>query len=168
MSVKLFVGGLSFSTTSEGLRTAFARFGQVASAMVMTDRATGRSRGFGFVEMMTTEEAERAIGGMNGAVLDGRTIRVDRATPRGTPAPRRPAGPSPSGAAPAPRRPAGFGPPGGGPPAWPDTRSRGGGGRGGKRREGEGERRGPSRGRPTRERRAGDKGRRGDEMGYRW
>ena len=61
MSVKLFVGGLSFSTSTEGLRAAFARFGAVDSAAVMTDRETGRSRGFGFVEMATTEEAERAM-----------------------------------------------------------------------------------------------------------
>src|SRR5207245_825352 len=56
MSVKLFVGGLSFSTSSEGLRGAFARFGEVMSAAVMTDRETGRSRGFGFVEMATRSE----------------------------------------------------------------------------------------------------------------
>src|SRR5581483_1504974 len=70
MSVKLFVGGLAFSTTSEGLRAAFARFGTGGSATVMTDRATGRSRGFGFVEMTTPEEADRAISGMNGTMLD--------------------------------------------------------------------------------------------------
>ena len=84
MPVKLFVGGLSFSTSNDGLRTAFARYGMVESAVVMMDRETGRSRGFGFVEMATSEEADRAISGMNGAALDGRTIRVDKATPRGT------------------------------------------------------------------------------------
>src|SRR5947208_125866 len=83
MSVKLFVGGLSFSTSSEGLRGAFARFGEVMSAAVMTDRETGRSRGFGFVEMATTEEAEKALSSLNGTSLDGRMIRVDKATPRG-------------------------------------------------------------------------------------
>ncbi|HXU88767.1 MAG TPA: RNA-binding protein, partial [Methylomirabilota bacterium] len=94
MSVKLFVGGLSFSTSTEGLRAAFARFGAVDSAAVMTDRETGRSRGFGFVEMATTEEAERAISSLNGSQLDGRMIRVDKATPRGAggPRPPRPAG----------------------------------------------------------------------------
>src|ERR671935_82300 len=94
MSVKLFVGGLSFSTSSEGLRGAFARFGEVMSAAVMTDRETGRSRGFGFVEMATTEEAEKAISSLNGTSLDGRMIRVDKATPRGAggPRPPRPAG----------------------------------------------------------------------------
>jgi cold-inducible RNA-binding protein len=95
MSVKLFVGGLSFSTSTEGLRAAFARFGAVDSAAVMTDRETGRSRGFGFVEMATTEEAERAISSLNGSQLDGRMIRVDKATPRGAggPRPARPGGP---------------------------------------------------------------------------
>ena len=68
MSEKLFVGGLSFSTSTEGLRAAIARFGAVDSAAVMTDRETGRSRGFGFVEMATTEEAERAISSLNGSV----------------------------------------------------------------------------------------------------
>ena len=90
MSVKLFVGGLSFTTSNDSLRAAFARYGAVASAAVMTDRETGRSRGFGFVEMATTEEAERALSSMNGANLDGRAIRVDKATPRG-------AGPRPGG-----------------------------------------------------------------------
>lgn len=95
MSVKLFVGGLSFSTSTEGLRAAFARFGAVDSAAVMTDRETGRSRGFGFIEMATTEEAERAISSLNGSQLDGRMIRVDKATPRGAggPRPPRPGGP---------------------------------------------------------------------------
>ena len=83
MSVRLFVGGLAFTTSTDGLREAFARFGPVQSAAVMTDRETGRSRGFGFVEMASEEEAERAISGLNGSSLDGRMIRVDRATPRG-------------------------------------------------------------------------------------
>jgi hypothetical protein len=90
MPVKLFVGGLSFTTSNDSLRAAFARYGVVESAAVMTDRETGRSRGFGFVEMSTTEEAERALGALNGANLDGRTIRVDKATPRGS-------GPRPGG-----------------------------------------------------------------------
>src|SRR5256884_8069994 len=104
MSVKLFVGGLSFSTSSEGLRGAFARFGEVMSAAVMTDRETGRSRGFGFVEMATTEEAEKAISSLNGTSLDGRMIRVDKATPRGAGGPRPPRpgrGPRPYGDRPA-------------------------------------------------------------------
>jgi cold-inducible RNA-binding protein len=90
MSVRLFVGGLSFSTSTEGLREAFARFGPVQSAAVMTDRETGRSRGFGFVEMANDQEAERAISSLNGSSLDGRMIRVDRATPRGAGGPPRP------------------------------------------------------------------------------
>ncbi|HSE94146.1 MAG TPA: RNA-binding protein, partial [Methylomirabilota bacterium] len=106
MPVKLFVGGLSFSTTNESLHAAFARFGTVTSAIVMTDRATGRSRGFGFVEMGTDQEAERAISSLNGAQLDGRMIRVDKATPRGTAPARRPGGP---GGGFAPRGPGGGG-----------------------------------------------------------
>ena len=92
MGVRLFVGGLSFSTTNEGLHGAFAKLGVVESARVMTDRETGKSRGFAFVEMATEEEANRAINGLNGTSLDGRTIRIDRAMPRGSGAPPRPAG----------------------------------------------------------------------------
>src|SRR5262245_22648067 len=120
MSVRLFVGGLSFSTSTERLREAFARYGGVDSAAVMTDRETGRSRGFGFVEMSTPEAAEQAIGAMNGSSLDGRTIRVDKATPRGTAPPRsgppdrRPLGAGP-GSAPPGRRPPPLGGPGRGP-----------------------------------------------------
>jgi RNA recognition motif-containing protein len=85
MAVKLFVGSLAYATTSERLREAFARYGVVQAATVMTDRETGRSRGFGFVEMATPEEGEQALAGLNGASLDGRSIRVDKATPRGAP-----------------------------------------------------------------------------------
>ena len=109
MSVRLFVGGLSFSTSSEGLRDAFARFGPVQSAAVMTDRETGRSRGSGFFEMAGEDEAERAISALNGSQLDGRMIRVDKATPRGS-GPVSPRPPRPAGAA---RY--GGGPPDGGP-----------------------------------------------------
>jgi hypothetical protein len=105
MPVRLFVGGLSFTTSTDGLREAFARFGPVQSAAVMTDRETGRSRGFGFVEMASEEEAERAISGLNGSSLDGRMIRVDRATPRGAGGPPRP---RPAGGF-APRTPGGGG-----------------------------------------------------------
>ncbi|HEX6211680.1 MAG TPA: RNA-binding protein [Methylomirabilota bacterium] len=107
MSVRLFVGGLAFTTSTDGLRDAFARFGPVQSAAVMTDRETGRSRGFGFVEMATEQEAERAISALNGSSLDGRMIRVDKATPRGAGGPPRP---RPAGGfAPRPDRPAGGG-----------------------------------------------------------
>jgi len=107
MSVRLFVGGLAFTTSTDGLRDAFARFGPVQSAAVMTDRETGRSRGFGFVEMASEQEAERAISALNGSSLDGRMIRVDKATPRGAGGPPRP---RPAGGfAPRPDRPAGGG-----------------------------------------------------------
>ena len=86
MAVKLFVGGLSFSTSSDRLREAFAATGAVESATVVTDRDTGRSRGFGFVEMATNEEAEQAISKLNGTNLDGRTIQVEKAkAPSGGP-----------------------------------------------------------------------------------
>jgi RNA recognition motif-containing protein len=90
MPVKLFVGGLSYSTSSERLREAFAACGTVESASVVTDRDTGRSRGFGFVEMSTPEDAEQAINRLNGTSLDGRTIQVERAkAPTGGPGERR-------------------------------------------------------------------------------
>lgn len=180
MPVKLFVGGLSFSTSNDSLRDAFARFGTVNSAVVMTDRETGRSRGFGFVEMGTDQEAERAIGGLNGFTLDGRMIRVDKATPRGAGPVRRPGGPPPPRTGPggfSAGRPSGGRPSGGfsQPAGGLDTRgggrgdSRGAGrpGRGGDRRRGaEGEQRkpgGPRRGKPGNERRSEDKGRRGED-----
>ncbi len=77
MAVKLFVGGLSFSTSNDGLRAAFAAVGSVESASVVTDRDTGRSRGFGFVEMSTAEEANEAVSRLNGTQLDGRQIKVE-------------------------------------------------------------------------------------------
>ena len=115
MPVKLFVGGLSFTTSNDSLRAAFARYGVVESAAVMTDRETGRSRGFGFVEMSTTEEAERALGALNNTNLDGRTIRVDKATPRGSgPRPGGFSGPRPGGGGGYAPRPGGGGYGGGG------------------------------------------------------
>jgi RNA recognition motif-containing protein len=168
MPVKLFVGGLAFTTTTEGLRQAFARFGTVASAVVMTDRQTGRSRGFGFVEMATGEEAERAIGGLNGSSLDGRMIRVDKATPRGTVppgGPRRSMGPPPPRSS---EYGGGFAATPGQGPGRPETRGPGRGpGRPDRRRgeESEGRRPGPKR--KGGSRRAEDKGRRSEE-GYRW
>ena len=83
MAQKLFIGGLSFSTSTDRLREAFAAAGQVESAAVVTDRDTGRSRGFGFVEMATTEEADQAIAQLNGKDLDGRQIRVEKAAAGG-------------------------------------------------------------------------------------
>src|SRR5881628_1488295 len=84
MAVRLFVGGLSFSTSNRRLREAFAAVGSVESASVVTDRDTGRSRGFGFVEMATPEEAEQAISRLNGTNLDGRTIQVEKAKAPGS------------------------------------------------------------------------------------
>ena len=83
MAVKLFIGSLSFSTSTEHLREAFARVGTVESASVVTDRDTGRSRGFGFVEMATTEDANEAVARLNGTELDGRRIKVELAKPGG-------------------------------------------------------------------------------------
>jgi cold-inducible RNA-binding protein len=79
MSKKLFVGGLSWGTTDDGLHQAFARFGDIVEAKVITDRETGRSRGFGFVTFASDEGAISAVNEMNGTQLDGRTIRVNEA-----------------------------------------------------------------------------------------
>jgi RNA recognition motif-containing protein len=83
MAQKLFIGGLSFSTTDERLRELFATAGTVESAAVVTDRDTGRSRGFGFVEMSTAEEAAEAVKKFNGQEVDGRTLKVELANPSG-------------------------------------------------------------------------------------
>lgn len=82
MSKKLFVGGLSWGTDDDGLRRAFEEFGDVTDAKVITDRDTGRSRGFGFVTFDSDSCAEAAIDAMNGHQLDGRSINVNEA-PRG-------------------------------------------------------------------------------------
>jgi RNA recognition motif-containing protein len=79
MAHKLFVGGLNFATSNERLRELFAECGQVESATVVTDRDTGRSRGFGFVEMGSAEEAEQAISKFNGQEIDGRRLQVEKA-----------------------------------------------------------------------------------------
>ncbi len=86
MAKKLFVGGLSWDTTDDGLRQAFASFGEITEAKVITDRDTGRSRGFGFVSFAQDEEAKTAISKMDNSSLDGKTIRVNEAqekSPRG-------------------------------------------------------------------------------------
>lgn len=80
---KLFVGGLSYRTTEDGLRNCFAQVGTVASARIITDRETGRSRGFGFVEMGSSAEAETAIAQLDGKELDERVIRVSAANETG-------------------------------------------------------------------------------------
>ncbi len=79
---KLFVGSLAWSTTDDSLRDFFATVGNVVTANVVKDRETGRSRGFGFVEMSTEEEAQRAVQELNGKELDGRAISVNEAKPQ--------------------------------------------------------------------------------------
>ncbi len=79
MAQKLFVGGLPFSTSNDQLRSLFAECGEVASATVVTDRDTGRSRGFGFVEMATPEAADEAINKFNGRDYEGRRLQVEKA-----------------------------------------------------------------------------------------
>ena len=79
MSKKLFVGGLSWGTTDDGLHGAFSQFGEIVEAKVITDRETGRSRGFGFVTFANDEGATKAIAEMDGTELDGRTIKVNEA-----------------------------------------------------------------------------------------
>lgn len=88
---KLFVGGLSFRTTEDGLREAFAAHGEVSDVRIITDRETGRSRGFGFVSYYNESDAESALSKLQGHNLDGRAIRVDRASAR-PPPPRPPMG----------------------------------------------------------------------------
>jgi len=83
MGKKLFVGNLPFSTTSEQLSDLFSGVGTCESASVVTDRATGQSRGFGFVEMSSAEEAERAIAELNGHDIGGRKLTVTEARERG-------------------------------------------------------------------------------------
>ncbi len=82
MGNKLYVGNLAYSVRDESLQSAFGQFGTVTSAKVMMDRETGRSKGFGFVEMGSDAEAQAAINGMNGQPLEGRPIVVNEARPR--------------------------------------------------------------------------------------
>ena len=114
MAVKLFVGGLSWDTTDDSLKNFFATIGTVTSAKIITDRYSGKSRGFGFVEMGSDDEAKKAIAELNGKTLDGRAIVVNEAKPM------------------APRENRGFGGGGGG----GGYRGGGGGGRGGDDRGG--------------------------------
>ena len=78
----IFVGNLSFNTNEDELRQAFEAYGQVDRVSIMTDRDTGRSRGFGFVEMASSEDGEKAIAALNGAQIGGRTINVNEARPK--------------------------------------------------------------------------------------
>jgi RNA recognition motif-containing protein len=112
MGNKLYVGNLAYSVRDEDLQQAFAQFGSVSSAKVMMDRDTGRSKGFGFVEMGSDAEAQSAISGMNGQALDGRALVVNEARPRE-------------------ERPGGFGGGGGGRPGGGGGFGGGGGGAGG-------------------------------------
>ncbi|HSB33603.1 MAG: RNA recognition motif domain-containing protein [Nitrospirota bacterium] len=82
MAKKLYVGNLSYNTHDEDLRETFSKFGEVLSATVIVDQATGRSKGFGFVEMAADEDAEKAISSLNGTSLMDRTITVNEARPK--------------------------------------------------------------------------------------
>jgi RNA recognition motif-containing protein len=88
MAKKLFVGGLSWGTTDDALRNAFAAVGTVESAVVVTDKFSGRSKGFGFVEMSTDDEAAKAVAELNGKELDGRVVTVSEARPMADRPPR--------------------------------------------------------------------------------
>ncbi|MHC5023482.1 MAG: RNA recognition motif domain-containing protein [Planctomycetota bacterium] len=80
--MRLYVGNLPFSTTTEGLQEHFGAFGQVDEVAIISDRQTGRSRGFGFVTMANEEDGRRAIDELNGKELDGRSLVVNEARPR--------------------------------------------------------------------------------------
>lgn len=82
MAQKLFVGSLAFTTTSDSLRTFFGQSGTVVSAAVVTEPGSDRSRGFGFVEMSTAEEATQAVSQLNGRELDGRALKVEISKPK--------------------------------------------------------------------------------------
>ncbi len=82
MSMKLYVGNLSFNTTIQDLETVFGESGTVQSTNIIEDRETGRSRGFGFVEMSSKDEAQNAISTLNGKEIDGRALTVNEAKPR--------------------------------------------------------------------------------------
>ncbi len=82
MAKKLYVGNLSYSTHEEDLREAFSKIGEVVSATLIVDQTNGRSKGFGFVEMASDEDAEKAIASMNGQSFMGRTITVNEARPK--------------------------------------------------------------------------------------
>jgi RNA recognition motif-containing protein len=79
MGKKLYVGNLSYNTYEDGLRAAFQNYGTVVSVKIITDRDSGQSKGFGFVEMGSDEEARAAIGGLNGQDIDGRAVKVNEA-----------------------------------------------------------------------------------------
>lgn len=82
MSKKIYVGNLSFQATEEELSNQFAQFGEVTSVKIITDRDTGRSKGFGFVEMGSSEEATEAISNLDGTSFEGRPMKVNEAKPQ--------------------------------------------------------------------------------------
>jgi cold-inducible RNA-binding protein len=82
MAEKVYVGNLSYETTEDALRGLFAEFGEVESVNLISDRYTGRSKGFAFVEMATAESAQSAISGLNGKMVDNRELKVEKAKPR--------------------------------------------------------------------------------------
>ncbi len=82
ISMNIYIGNLSYQSSEEDLRQAFEAFGQVDSVTIIKDKVTGRSRGFGFVEMPVEEEAVAAIDGLNNTELQGRSLRVNQARPR--------------------------------------------------------------------------------------
>lgn len=88
--MKLYVGNLAYSTTEDDLRDLFSPFGEVSTAELITDRFSGQSKGFGFVEMSNNSEADAAIKGLNGKALNGRNLTVNQAQPRTNRPPRRP------------------------------------------------------------------------------
>lgn len=83
MSKKLYIGNLAFSVTQDGLKEAFASFGDIEEVTLVTDRETGRSRGFGFVTFANDEDADKAMSEMNGKEIEGRAIKVSEARPPG-------------------------------------------------------------------------------------
>ena len=87
--MNIYVGNLSFQLSEDDLNSAFGEYGQVDSAKIITDRETGRSKGFGFIEMPNQEEAEKAIEGLNGKELEGRAVKVNESKTRED-RPRRP------------------------------------------------------------------------------
>ena len=89
MAKKLYVGGLSYNTTEDTLKETFTQAGTVETATIITDKMSGRSKGFGFVEMSTDEEAQKAIEILDGKELDGRTLTVNEARPMTDRPPRR-------------------------------------------------------------------------------
>lgn len=82
MGTKLYIGNLAFSATEDSINELFSRHGSVASCQLITDRDTGRSKGFGFVEMSTAEEAQNAISSLDGREVDGRQLKVNEARPK--------------------------------------------------------------------------------------